>query len=943
MSLLSAVRALRARELFVPEILQTSMMDCGPVALKSVFDGYRRPINLERLRERCQTDVDGTSISAMHETANRLGLDVTQILVPKDSLLLPEAACLPAITLLASPGGLLHFVTVWNEIGGRIQVMDPARGRIWMRGEELLSRVATPTLKLPNARWRTWAGGRDFAKPLLAKMRRCGFDREEAERLLVSAREDPSFESLAALDAATRMVRALIDGGALRRGAGSRRLLTRAFEIDRVAERPSIPEVYWICRPAQIEAHVAVTGALLLCVAGVKDGEGVADSLAAHDTVPETSAIDAARLSVPEALDSRRSLAAHASRAEPELVDPRGVRAGPVIAREVIEELRAPTVRPYRIFGRMLWEDSRLAVVLVGGLLVLGMTTSVLDALLMRGVSDLIGRMNLIAHRLVAVAAVAVFLVLSLLLDLAQAHLVQRLARGLEVRLRVAFLEKLPRLEDRYFRSRPISDMASRAHLLQTLRGIPRFAVDLGSGVLRLLTTAGVLVWLEPRLWKLAAALLALCLSMPLVASRLLDEALARMRTLGGALFRFYLDALLGVVPIRVHGAERAVRREHEAILTEWVRSSLAVEGRTLAVRTVERLVGTMVAVAIVVLFVRSGGDLRALLLVALFAQRLPSEAEALVNVVRRYPLLKHDALRLFEPLAASESGPIDVLPRRPESERPGVDIAFREVTAVAGGRRIVSGVTLAIPCGSHVAIVGASGAGKSSLVSILLGWLLVTEGQVLIDGSTLDAQQQVLLRTETAWVDPAVQLWNTTLLENLLYGHDDDGLAHVEEALHRADLLEVIEHLPEGLQSALGESGARVSGGQGQRARFGRALLKRSARLVILDEPFRGLERDKRRELLRRARALWSGATLLLVTHDVRDTVEMDRALVVQDGSVIEDGAPADLLSRDTEYRRLVEGDRSALSEVWGRPEWRRLRVSEGTLVEQGRAEVVS
>lgn len=985
MSLTAALKNLKTRHLLVPEVLQTSMMDCGPATLKSVFDGFRRPINLERLRERCQTDVDGTSIAALQETADRLGLEAAQVMVPKDSLLIPETACLPAIIFLINPDGLLHFVTLWNKLGPWVQVMDPARGRVWMKEQDLLDKVATPTLMLPKTRWRDWAGGDDFGQPLLAKMRQVGVAAAKAAALLASANADTTVKSLAALDAATRMAGSLVKAGALARGGPAAALLEQAFETDRVADKPSIPRPYWICQPGLLPHQVAATGAVVLLIEGVKeDAELLEEEAALPEPAPVVVGANAAmaaanlrgtaplagaplaplrgttkpndpratlmalgqagaypapairqtRLSVMETgADPRRSLAARATQIGAEGMSRMSIWSGPVVPKEVLAELRAATVRPHQIFGRMLWEDSRVAVLVLGGLLVLAMGTSVLDALLMRGISDLVGKMNLVAHRVIAIAAVALFLVLALLFDLAQSHLIQRLARGLETRLRVAFLEKLPRLEDRYFRSRPISDMASRAHLLQTLRGIPRFAVDLVSSVLRLLTTTGVLIWLEPRLWKLAVALLLVCLAVPFASYRLLDEAMARTRILGATLFRFYLDALLGVVPVRVHGAERAVRREHEGILTEWMRASLSVETRALTIRAFERLIGTAVAAAIVVVFVSTGGDLRALLLVALFAQRLPGEAEALVGVVRRYPLLKHDALRLFEPLASSETGAVS-LPKKRARASTGVDILFQDVTAVAGGRPLVSNVKLQIPRGQHVAVVGPSGAGKSSLVSILLGWLFVTEGRVLVDGRPLDAQRLAQLREETAWIDPGIQLWNATLLENLLYGHGDAALPNLEDALSGADLLDVLERLPDGLQSSLGEGGAKVSGGQGQRVRFGRGLLKRDARLVILDEPFRGLERDKRRELLRRAREVWAHATILFVSHDVGDTIEMDRVLVVEDGEIVEDGAPADLLAAETSYANLVDGDQRALAEVWGRAEWKRMRVVDGQLV---------
>ena len=955
MNLVGGLRALRRRTFFVPETLQTSMMDCGPSALKSIFDGHRRPINLERLRERCQTDVDGTSLGAMRDVADRLGLEVDTIMVPKDSLLLKEAACLPAIIVLKNPNGLLHFVVAWSTFGSWVQVMDPSSGRKWIRAARLLEDVAVHPMKLPESQWREWAGGEDFQNPLLTKMRAVGVSSAEAKRLTDVACADPSPRSLAALDAATRFVGSLVDADALPRGAPARDLLLRAFESDRAAgSTPTIPQPFWICRPSTVADEVISTGAVLLTIMGLKDeddgeeeaaGEaapgGTRVTMAGTVGLPRTrQTIGATRLSMVGLLPTGRTLAKRATKFGATGMARMSVWAGPVLPKPVMNELRADTVRPLRIFARLMWEDSRAAVMLVAAVVLIGAGTGVLDALMMRGLSDLLGHMNLVAHRMVAVAAVVGFLILALVFEMSQAHLVQRLARGLETRLRVAFLEKLPKLEDRYFRSRPTSDLAARAHLLATLRGVPRLAVDGAAGLLRLLTVAGVLVWLEPRLWKLAVALVVVCLTIPVVSYRVLDEAMARVRVLGANLYRFYLDALLGAVPIRVHGGERSVRREHEAILTEWVRSALRVESRSVAMRGAERLLGTLIAITIVVMFVRSGGDIRALLLIAFFAQKLPGEAEALVGVMRRYPLMKHDALRLFEPLAAAENDLVAPTRVHTGVAPGGVEIIFKGVTAVAGGQAVLDGIDLSVAPGEHIAVVGPSGAGKSSLVGLLLGWLYVSDGKVLVDRRPLDAQRIVQLREETAWVDPAVQLWNQTLLENMLYGHGDDVLADIEEALTAADLLDVVERMPDGLQSPLGEGGARVSGGQGQRVRVARALLKRDARLVVLDEPFRGLERPKRRALLRRARERWPSATLFFVSHDVGDTLDMDRVIVVKDGTVVEDGAPRDLLRNDGTYSALVQGDRDALTDVWGRPEWRRLRIDDGRLVAEVAAE---
>src|SRR5262249_41284670 len=97
-----------SRSWLVPEVLQASLMDCGPAALKAVLEGFGMTASYDNLRERCATDVDGTSIDALAALANDLGLESHQILVPRDHLLLREASCLPALVVTRSGGGLLH-------------------------------------------------------------------------------------------------------------------------------------------------------------------------------------------------------------------------------------------------------------------------------------------------------------------------------------------------------------------------------------------------------------------------------------------------------------------------------------------------------------------------------------------------------------------------------------------------------------------------------------------------------------------------------------------------------------------------------------------------------------------------------------------------------------------------------------------------------------------
>jgi ATP-binding cassette subfamily B protein len=154
---------------------------------------------------------------------------------------------------------------------------------------------------------------------------------------------------------------------------------------------------------------------------------------------------------------------------------------------------------------------------------------------------------------------------------------------------------------------------------------------------------------------------------------------------------------------------------------------------------------------------------------------------------------------------------------------------------------------------------------------------------------------------------------------------------------LEQSELRQLLETLPDGLQTELGESGGLVSGGEGQRVRLGRALLRREVRLALLDEAFRGLDRHQRRELLARARRHWENITLLCVTHDVGETLGFSRALVVENGHIVEDGNPADLARQtNSRYRALLEAEESVREGSWSSGRWRHLRMEDGRLIEK-------
>ena len=141
---------------------------------------------------------------------------------------------------------------------------------------------------------------------------------------------------------------------------------------------------------------------------------------------------------------------------------------------------------------------------------------------------------------------------------------------------------------------------------------------------------------------------------------------------------------------------------------------------------------------------------------------------------------------------------------------------------------------------------------------------------------------------------------------------------------------------VPEGHQTKLGDGGGLVSGGEGQRVRLARAFMRPNVSLALMDEPFRGLGRQQRADLLRRARELWSGATLLCITHDVSETEGFDRVLVMEEGRLVEDGPPAKLAAdRSSRYRALLDSERE-LMKLWSEKTWRRFEIVGGQVQER-------
>ncbi len=884
------------RRFFAPEVVQTSAMDCGPAALKCLLEGFGVSASYGRLREACQTDVDGTSIDTLENLANQLGLDAEQIMVPLDHLLLEESAALPAIVVVRLPNGFTHFVVAWRKLGSRwVQIMDPATGRRWPTVQQFLDTVYVHTFPVPADAWREWAGSDEFLASLRHRIERIG----GSPTLIETALADTSWQGVAVLDAAVRLVTALIQSGGVRAGDAAQSLLQsfiRRTTGAKVVTDGPIPATYWSVRPVDTAAEMEdmalhLRGAVLVRVKGLR----------------------------PEA------------------------EQAPSLSPELTAALTEKPIRPEQQLWQLFKSDGLLRPALLLPAIFLAALGVILEAVLFRGLIDLGQSLGLESQRAGVMTAVTLFLIGLLLLQMRITAHALRLGRALDMRLRIAFLEKVPRLRDQYFHSRPTSDMAQRSHAIYKMRDLPNLTAAFLRNVFTLILTTIGIIWLSPETAWLAVLAGAAALGFPIFILPYMNERDLRVQTHVGSLSRFFLDSLLGLVPIRAHGAERAVRREHENLLVEWGRAALSLFKGVVAADAGQSLLGYASAAAIIFVHLNRGGDVASILLLTYWVLSLPTMGQEIGLILRRYPTYRNVVLRLMEPLGAPEESTVNGQQPTPNDQQlaannqpTGIRIAMESVNVVAAGNVILQDVDLRVDFGDHVAVVGPSGAGKSSLAGLLLGWHRAADGQLLVDDQPLDADLLAHLRQTTAWVDPAIQLWNRSFIDNLHYGIEPGTGGSLPQVLEQADLLNVLRKLPDGLQTPLGEAGGLVSGGEGQRVRLGRAMLRPDIRLVILDEPFRGLGREQRRDMLRRARRLWREATLLCITHDVSETLDFERVIVLDNGRIIEDGVPAALAANpDSRYRLMLDAEEQVRQTLWPDDRWRRLRLENGRITE--------
>jgi ABC-type bacteriocin/lantibiotic exporter with double-glycine peptidase domain len=850
----------------VPEVLQTSAMDCGPAALKALLEGIGVRVSYQRLREACLTQADGTSIDALEDLAIALGLEAFQELAPIEDafdVLAKRAPCIVVVQASGAP----HFVLLWRVDAGWAQLMDPGKGRRFVRRDELLRELFVHQQRFePGDFWDWWVTTAWF-----------GVAQARAQRLsltdqLTSTR-DP--ERAGMIEAAARIVERLVR----RRVVPSKDAATIVDELT----NSQLLRIDDLLIPA---AQIAIS----------------------TDTEQNTTAKGCVFLSVRGG-------------------DVRAADGDSTFNRVLGDDDPSPT----KILFRLMSKRGKALLVNLSLLSGLMAVVAVAEMLFLRAAFNATTLLALAHQRLVACFLYALLVVLTVALEGALGFGILRLGRDLELRTRIALSAKLAKVPDRYFRSHPIVDTLHRVQHLFELKALPEIAAAFARSTLEFLVTCGALCVIYPHGtgWVLGALLCGAVA--PYLLTRIRQQVEARRQIHYVSLWRLYLDALQGLLPLRVHGGQISLRARQDEHLYEWRRQARSAVLLLSVGEALQSLAVLACVVCLVLGFLQRSEDAATLLLLVFWAVRLPIHARGISTSLQHFPNARAAVARLVEPLTAEANGPtaqpspVADLGSEPQL---GLAIELRDVSASIGAQNVLSEMHVTLHPGSRVAVVGSSGAGKSSLVAVLLG-LLECQGELLLDGVSLESYGVSRLRRETVWIDPAVQLWSRTLLENVRFGNPQGARHSLRSVIEQAELGDLIERLTNGLATELGEGGVRVSGGEGQRVRVARGLMRQRARLVLLDEAFRGLDRSMRRRLSDMLRNENPQASILEVTHDIADTFAFDQILVIEDGRLIEVGRPAELLSLvGSRYAELARADAAAQHSVWAGSAWRRFAI---------------
>ena len=371
------------------------------------------------------------------------------------------------------------------------------------------------------------------------------------------------------------------------------------------------------------------------------------------------------------------------------------------------------------------------------------------------------------------------------------------------------------------------------------------------------------------------------------------------------------MNEVLAAVPlVQAFSREKHEEKRYEEVSNETLRESIRMTRLEAAASRSSHII-TALGTAGAVLF---GGT------EVLRGNMLPGELvlvmaylSSMYKPIRQLSKLSID----FSKAAASAERIAEVLEVEPEiNDLPGAieadhvkgEIAFESVSFDYGdGREVLRQVSFDVEPGQRLALVGVSGAGKSTIASLMMRLYQAQGGAILIDGVGIERYRRESLRRQVGIVLQQSVLFGATVRENIAYGKPDASEEEILAAARAANADEFILDLEDGYDSVIGERGVTLSAGQRQRVAIARAII-RDPRILILDEPMTGLDAESEFVVRQALDRLMVGKTTIMITHDLQSIADADQVLVLEDGQIAERGTHFELIRRSGRYRELFD-----------------------------------